>query len=112
MKKSIQNELIEYGVQRLAELQLSNSEIQDVHEVHHQLFNSDYYIIGYYEADQWLKEHEINVFAGIEFCKNNEEEHFGEFFTNIDNSEILVNHIVYWVGMEVIEEIIYQYKNS
>jgi hypothetical protein len=112
MRKSVKQELIEYGVQRLNELELSNRELSEFSDVHHKLFNDDYYIIGYHDCSQWLKKHDIDVFDGITFCEVQEMDNFGECHTKYENSEILVNHIVYWVGMQVIEEIIKEYQSN
>lgn len=112
MRKSVKQELIEYGVQRLNELELSNKELSEISDVHHQLFNDDYYIIGYHSCSEWLKKHDIDVFDGINFCEVQEMDNFGECHTKYENSEILVNHIVYWVGMQVIEEIIKEYQSN
>jgi len=74
-------------------------------DLHHELFNVDYYIIGYYQAEQWLKEHDISVFEGIQFVQDYERENFGDdAVRTYDNAEKLVNMIVYIIG----EELIYQ----
>jgi hypothetical protein len=112
MKYSVKKELLQYGIERLKDLSPSSKELCEPSEIHHQIFNVDYYIIGYYEANQWLKEHEIDVFEGIQFCQEKEEENFGEVYGKFDNSEILVNHIVYWVGYDLIMDIISKYKNE
>jgi hypothetical protein len=112
MKQSMKEEIREYGLSCLVDLQLDENELRDVSEVHNQLFNMDYYIIGYYEADQWLKSHNVGVFEGIEFCKNKEEEHYGEVHTDYKDSEGLVNHLVYWVSMDLIDEVKEDYKQN
>ena len=96
MKNSIREELTNY-------INDCKKEGRDI--THYNLFNEDYYIIGYYEASQWLKEHEIDVFEGINICREYEIENFGEFHTNIDNPETLVNHLVYWWGQEILFEL-------
>tara|TARA_R110001606_G_C14878176_1_gene590868 strand:+ start:45 stop:371 length:327 start_codon:yes stop_codon:yes gene_type:complete len=74
-------------------------------DLHFHLFNEDYYIIGYYKAEQWLKGHNISVFEGIEFVQDYERDNFGDdAVRTYDNAETLVNMIVYIVG----EELIYQ----
>jgi len=70
-------------------------------DLHHKLFNEDYYIIGYYQAQEWLKSHEIDTFQGIDYCRTMENDHFGEAHTDFDNAETLVNHIVYWAGYDL-----------
>ena len=82
-----------------------NLEYTDEQDLHHQLFNKDYYIIGYYVAEQWLKKHNVSVFDGIEFVQDYERENFGDdAVRTYDNAEKLVNMIAYIIG----EELIYQ----
>jgi hypothetical protein len=74
-------------------------------DIHQELFNVNYYIIGYYQAEQWLKMHNISVFEGIQFVQDYERENFGnDAVRTYDNAEKLVNMIVYIIG----EELIYQ----
>ena len=72
---------------------------------HFNMFNEDYYIIGYYQAEQWLKEHNLSVFESINICREYEEEHFGESTTKFDNAEKLVNHLAYWYGQDLCNEL-------
>ena len=37
---------------------------QEIAEIHHEVFNTYYFIIGYYDAEEWLKKN-----YGI-FCRN------------------------------------------
>ena len=81
--------------------------VEDTSELHQQAFNTDYYIIGYYNAEQWLKKHNINVFEGIDFVQNYERDMFGDEGVRIyDNAETLVNMITYIVGEELINELV------
>lgn len=66
-------------------------------DLHHEVFNTDYFIIGYYNANQWLKEHDIDVFNIIEFVQEYERENFGETNTAID-SESMLNMFSYIAG--------------
>lgn len=72
---------------------------------HFTMFNEDYYIIGYYRAEKWLKKHDLGVFEAIRICNEFEEENFGEIQTTFDNAETLVNHLVYWYGQELCIEL-------
>tara|TARA_R100001015_G_C4635284_1_gene204422 strand:- start:2350 stop:2652 length:303 start_codon:yes stop_codon:yes gene_type:complete len=75
---------------------------KDYDEISHQnMFNEDYYIIGYHKAKKWLEEHNIDVFEGIQLCRSYEIEHFGQSKTIFDNYETLVNNIVFWYGQEL-----------
>ena len=70
-------------------------------EWHFYCFNEDYYIIGYYEASQWLKRHEIGEFEAAGICQQYEIDNFGESKV-YDNSESVVNMLAYIWGEEII----------
>jgi len=70
-------------------------------DLHNDLFNSDYYIIGYYKAEQWLINN-TGVFNGISIVKEYEESNFGEVNTDLSSSEKVVNMLVYIAGEEVL----------
>ena len=67
-------------------------------DLHHEIFNTDYYIIGTYQAKQWLGD---NAFNAIEIIKNYEQDNFGEVFTDLSDPEKVVNMYTYIVGEEV-----------
>ena len=69
--------------------------------VHHECFNNDYYIIGTYQAKQWLGD---NAFNAIEIIKNYEQDNFGEVSTDFSDPEKVVNMYTYIVGEEVIHK--------
>ena len=68
-------------------------------EWHYHLFNEDYYIIGYYNAEQWLKEHGVSAFEAIQVCQDYEIDNFGECRV-YDNAEAVVNMYTYVLGEE------------
>tara|TARA_R110002020_G_scaffold141563_1_gene313292 strand:+ start:1190 stop:1525 length:336 start_codon:yes stop_codon:yes gene_type:complete len=74
-------------------------------ELHHECFNTDYYIIGTYKATQWLGEEVFNV---IEYIKEYENNNFGEVTTDFSDPEKIVNMYVYIIG----EKIVYNYKEE
>ena len=71
---------------------------------HFHLFNEDYYIIGYYNASEWLKRHNIDAFEAISTCIEYENDNFGEVLKTYDNSEVTVNMLVYILGEEWIND--------
>ena len=73
-------------------------------DLHSEIFNSDYYIIGRYQAEQWLVKH-IGVFNAIGEIKEYEESNFGEVSTDLSESEKVVNMIVYIAGEEILSNI-------
>ena len=72
-------------------------------DIHHHAFNEDYYIIGYYQAEQWLGS-VSNVFDVLTTIQEYEDAHFGEPYTDLGNSEKVVNMYAYIVGEEVVAE--------
>ena len=72
-------------------------------DLHHHAFNTDYYIIGYYKAEQWLGDQVFNV---IQFIKEYEENNFGEVSTDFSNSENVVNMYAYIIGEEIVSDYI------
>ena len=71
-------------------------------DLHNEVFNTDYYIIGTYQAKEALKEYD--VFEAIELVQNYEKEQFGEIYTDLSNPEKLINMVYYIIGDEVIGE--------
>ena len=102
MKSSIREELSEYITEHATDLDLY---MTDEVDLHHRLFNEDYYIIGYYQAEQWLERHGLSVFSAISICNDYEQCHFGEINTSFDNAEKLVNNLVYWYGYDLVNEL-------
>lgn len=71
-------------------------------DLHNEVFNTDYYIIGTYEAKEALKEYD--VFEAIELVQTYEKNNFGEIYTDLSNPEKLINMVWYVVGEEIISE--------
>ena len=88
-------------------LDLINDEIltlENRDDWQHIAFNEDYYIIGYYNASEWIKKHDIDIFDLIEEVQEYEKDHFGETTISI-NSESQVNMFVYIKGEEIISDL-------
>ena len=98
MNNSINQEIFSYIASSISEHVGA-----DIDDLHHRLFNEDYYIIGYYQADQWLKQHDVSAFDAIDFVQEYERNNFGETHTKI-NAEAIVNMLVYIVGEQVLWE--------
>lgn len=71
-------------------------------DLHNEVFNTDYYIIGTYRAREALKEYD--VFEAIELVQSYEREQFGEVYTDLSDPEKLINMVYYIIGDEVIGE--------
>ena len=77
----------------------------NVDDLHHHVFNTDYYIIGSYKATQWLGDQVFNI---IDFIKEHEQSEYGEVFTDFSSPEAIVNMYVYILG----DEIAWDYKKQ
>ena len=71
-------------------------------DLHNEVFNTDYYIIGTYQAKETLREYD--VFDAIELVQTYEKEQFGEIYTDLSDPEKLINMVYYIIGDEVIGE--------
>jgi hypothetical protein len=71
-------------------------------DLHNEVFNTSYYIIGTYEAKKALAEYD--VWDAIEKVQTYEEENFGEIYTDLSDPEKLVNVLYYIIGEEVLYE--------
>jgi hypothetical protein len=73
-------------------------------DLHHEVFNTGYYIVGTREAKQALAEYD--VWDAIEKVQTYERDNFGEIFTDLSNPEKLVNMLFYIIGEEVLYEMV------
>ena len=73
---------------------------QHISDLHHYLLNEDYFIIGYYKAEQWLKKD--SIFNAIETIKDYENDNFGQVSTDLSSSENVANMLAYILGEEIL----------
>mgnify|MGYP000005821145 CR=1 FL=1 len=102
MKTTIKEELTSYVLELINDKVLTDDNRDDWHYL---AFNEDYYIIGYYQASEWLKKHSINPFKAVSICQRYELNNFGVTPSFYDNSEKVVNMLVYIYGEEIINEL-------
>ena len=69
-------------------------------DLHNEVFNTDYYIIGTWQAKEALNEYD--VFDAIETVQEYEKSNFGEVYTDVTKTEALINMLYYIIGEEVI----------
>ena len=104
MKNSIKQELSAYVTDRVEEMRRYKELPSDISDLHHELFNQDYYIIGYYQAEKWLEEHNISAWEGMSICQEYEIDNFGEASKKYDNAETTVNMLAYIYGEQLLHE--------
>lgn len=93
------SELVNYAIDGLDNIR----EGQDACDLHNKLFNTDYFIIGYYDAEQWLIKN-VGIFTAIEEIKEYEQSNFGQVTTDLSSSEKVVNMYAYIKGEEILAE--------
>ena len=71
-------------------------------DLHNEVFNTDYYIIGTYRAKEALNEYD--VFEALEKVQTYEKDNFGEVYTDLSDPEKLINMLYYIIGEEVLSE--------
>ena len=101
MNNSIKAELKAHILSRINDEVLTDDNVEDWH---HHAFGQDYYIIGYYNASEWLKEHNVDAFDAVDAVREYEVDNFGEMNTKV-NSESIVNMYVYILGEELLGDI-------
>ena len=101
MSKQLNQEIVQYATSQLKE-GIGADCYSD--ELHHELFNTDYFIVGYYEAEQWLKAN-VGIFQAINDVVEYEKQNFGENMTDVSSSEKLVNMWVYIEGEKILSKI-------
>jgi hypothetical protein len=72
-------------------------------DLHHEIFNTDYFIIGSYKAKQWMGDEAFNI---IGFVKEYEDWNFGEVYTDLSDPEKVVNMYAYIIGEEIVNDYI------
>ena len=104
-----QDEIKEYAIEQIKESLKYDVDYldNDFSDIHHDLFNTDYYIIGTYKAKKWLGDMAFDVIGDI---KEYEENEFGELYTDLSDAEKVVNMWVYIVGEHILQDVINEYK--
>ena len=75
---------------------------QHISDLHHFLLDEDYFIIGYYQAEQWLKKDNGSIFEAIETIREYEQSNFGQVTTDLSSSENVANMLAYILGEEIL----------
>ena len=99
-------EIIEFAKDRIEEIYDYDKDkvsTDNTYDLHHEIFNTDYYIVGRYQAKQWLG---VDAFDCISEIQEYENAHFGSVTTDLSEPERVVNMYVYIIGEQVLEEVI------
>ena len=93
-------DLVIYAINGMVNITEGNTYGCDLHSA---LFNTDYFIIGYYNAEQWLINN-VGIFQAIETIREYENNMFGEVSTDFSSSEKVVNMYSYIIGEEILND--------
>jgi hypothetical protein len=94
---AINSEIVNHAIDNMVNI----NEGINACDLHSKLFNEDYFIVGYYKAEQFL----INgpgIFNAIEEIKEYEKSNFGEVNTDFSSSEKVANMYAYIQGEELL----------
>lgn len=100
MTTRIQHDVIEMVLDAISDNRLTDMEVS---EIHNEVFNTDYFIIGSRDAEQYLQE--FGVFEAIHIVKRYELINYGECITDLSDPEKLVNMLVYVQGEELLNSL-------
>lgn len=78
-------------------------------DLHNEAFNTNYYIVGTYEAEQALEQY--GTFEAIRKIQEYENDNFGEVLTDLSDPEKIANMLYYIVGNEAIQDL-YEYSET
>ena len=96
--KKMNTEILDYAKNQIEDLMTTEPYACDLH---HELFNTDYFIIGTYAASRWL-ESNVGIFEAIDEIKEYEMDNFGEITTDLSSAEAVCNMYVYIQGEEAL----------
>ena len=105
MKNQVNNkaitELREHIANGIQDLRGSNLNVCDLH---HELFNTNYYVIGYHQAELKILEWGLSSFQALNLVRDYELENFGEISEREINAENTCNMIAYILGEEILND--------
>lgn len=100
MKKLIlsegQKEIVQHAIDGIMDIHNTGTRY-DVDDLFQHLFNADYFIVGYYAAEQFLIRWG-GVFKAIGEVMDNDNAHFGQVTTNLSSAEDVANMLAYIEG--------------
>lgn len=78
-------------------------------DLHNEVFNTNYYIVGTYEAEKALEQY--GTFEAIRKIQEYEKDNFGEVLTDLSDPEKIANMLYYIIGNEAIQDL-YEYSET
>ena len=112
MSTEKRQEIIDFAKDRIQEIHDYDADKvtpDNIYDLHHEIFNTDYYIVGSYQAKQWLGS---DVFDIIDEIQEFEKHNFGCVTTDLSDPEKIVNMYVYLVGYEILEDVVTEFLDN
>lgn len=75
-----------------------------ISDIHNEVYNMDYFVIGRRQAEQYLQQHE-GVFSAIAEIKEYEKSNFGEVNTDLSSAESVCNMLAYIYGEQLLNDL-------
>ena len=92
--------VLDYAIDKLYELDYEDFSIYGA-DLHNELFNTDYVVIGTYRATQEIEENIHNLLTTLQRYKDE----FGEAYGDITNAEKVLNLMYYMCGNDIMSNI-------
>ena len=105
-------EIIDFAKDRIQEIHDYDADEvtpDNVYDLHHEIFNTDYYIIGRYQAKEWLGS---DAFDCIHEIQEYENDNFGRVTTDLSEPERVVNMYVYIIGEQILEDVVTEFLDN
>ena len=105
-------EIIDHAKEQIQEIYDYDQDkvtLDNVYDLHHEIFNTDYYIIGRYQAKEWLGSDAFDCIYDIQEYENF---HFGRVTTDLSCPEKVVNMYVYVIGEEILEDVVTEFLDN
>lgn len=96
---NVNQSILDHAIEGIESLKGTEPEAS---ELHHKLFNEDYFIIGTHRAKQFCNEYKDGAFDAIGKVQEYEDDKFGEVSTDLSDPEKVANMLAYILGEELL----------
>ena len=98
--QDLESKVLDYLIDKLTEFDYDGFSV-DGYDLHNEVFNTDYVLIGCYEAKEAIAENIHDLF----YMLKEYQEEFGECYQDITNVEKVLNLMYYMCGLQLFSAI-------
>ena len=98
--RDFEEKVIDYLIEKLKEFNYDGFTC-DSYDLHNEVFNTDYVVIGCYQAKQMIAENIDDLF----YMLDEYEQEFGESYKDIQDVERVLNLMYYMCGLQLFNEL-------